>query len=151
MTTNTAKEELNILLYHKTGKKASSLSLSHRLKKSSAFTIVELLIVVVVIAILAAITIVSYNGITKSAKEIALKSDLRNAATQLELTRATTSSYPTSKDSLKFSKGTETAYSGGGNTFCLQVSNPSLPDKTFHITEAGSIEEGNCPEGGTTM
>ena len=112
---------------------------------SPAFTIVELLIVVVVIAILAAITIVSYNGITKSAKETALKSDLRNAATQLEITRATTSSYPTDKDDLKFSKGTESSYSGDINTFCLQASNPSLPDKTFHITEAGSIEEGNCP------
>jgi len=40
------------------------------------FTIVELLIVVVVIAILAAITIVSYNGITSQAKEAARKSDI---------------------------------------------------------------------------
>lgn len=38
---------------------------------SSGFTIVELLIVVVVIAILAAITIVSYNGITANANDSA--------------------------------------------------------------------------------
>lgn len=37
--------------------------------KQTGFTIVELLIVIVVIAILAAITIVSYNGVTKSAME----------------------------------------------------------------------------------
>ena len=42
--------------------------------KSQGFTIVELLIVVVVIAILAAITIVSYNGITNRANASAAAS-----------------------------------------------------------------------------
>lgn len=41
------------------------------------FTIVELLVVVVVIAILASITIVSYNGITNRANDTAVQSDLR--------------------------------------------------------------------------
>ncbi|PPG44387.1 type II secretion system protein [Rathayibacter sp. AY2B5] len=49
----------------------------------SGFTIVELLIVIVVIAILAAITIVGYNGITKQAVEASMKSDLQTAATAL--------------------------------------------------------------------
>ena len=126
-------------------KQAKSKGASH------AFTIVELLIVVVVIAILAAITIVSYNGITKSAKETTLKSDLNTAAKQLQLDKVRTGSYPTDKDNLKSSAGTDLTYIPGTNTFCLQASNSSLPGKTFHITEAGSIEEGNCPEGGTTM
>lgn len=43
-------------------------------KKQSGFTIVELLIVVVVIAILAAISIVAYNGITERARTSAAKS-----------------------------------------------------------------------------
>jgi prepilin-type N-terminal cleavage/methylation domain-containing protein len=47
--------------------------------KQNGFTIVELLIVVVVIAILAAITIVSYNGIQNRAKE----SSAQSAATQI--------------------------------------------------------------------
>jgi prepilin-type N-terminal cleavage/methylation domain-containing protein len=51
-------------------------------QKTAGFTIVELLIVVVVIAILAAITIVSYNGITARANESAIKSELsQNAKT----------------------------------------------------------------------
>jgi len=41
-------------------------------QKQSGFTIVELLIVVVVIAILAAITIVAYNGIQNRAKSSAV-------------------------------------------------------------------------------
>ncbi|WP_298868464.1 prepilin-type N-terminal cleavage/methylation domain-containing protein [uncultured Microbacterium sp.] len=49
------------------------------------FTIVELLIVVVVIAILAAITIVSYNGITKQAKASAMASTLSQWKKKSEL------------------------------------------------------------------
>ncbi|MCA9336234.1 prepilin-type N-terminal cleavage/methylation domain-containing protein, partial [Candidatus Saccharibacteria bacterium] len=45
----------------------------HRL---SGFTIVELLIVIVVLAILAAITIVAYNGIQQRSRDSIRKSDL---------------------------------------------------------------------------
>jgi len=49
------------------------------------FTIVELLIVVVVIAILATIMIVSYNGITSQARESARKSDIAAWKKQSEI------------------------------------------------------------------
>jgi len=49
------------------------------------FTIVELLIVVVVIAILAAITVVSYNGITQQSTSAVAKQDLHNIATAVEI------------------------------------------------------------------
>ena len=63
-------------------------------QKQTGFTIVELLIVVVVIAILAAITIVSYNGITSRANNTAVQNDLSNLAKKIEMIRAEGSSYP---------------------------------------------------------
>ena len=56
--------------------------------RQNGFTIVELLIVIVVIAILAAITIVAFNGIQNRARETSLKSDLSNVAKQIEVFRA---------------------------------------------------------------
>lgn len=47
-------------------------------KKQLGFTIVELLIVIVVIGILAAITVVAYNGIQNRASDTAIQTDLRN-------------------------------------------------------------------------
>ena len=65
-------------------------------ESNRGFTIIELLIVIVIIGILVAITAVSYNGITKSAKESALKSELKRISTSLELHKAKNGTYPTS-------------------------------------------------------
>lgn len=51
----------------------------HKRFRQPGFTIVELLIVIVVIAILAAITIVAYNGIQQRARDSQRISDLSNA------------------------------------------------------------------------
>ena len=120
---------------------------------SPAFTIVELLIVIVVIAILAAITIISYSGITNRAKETSLKSDLQNTSTKLKLAQIDTGSYPSSLSSENTAKSgdNQLTYTGGGTTFCLKATNPSLANKTFYITQEGSIGEGDCPAQAATM
>lgn len=51
------------------------------------FTIVELLIVIVVIGILAAITIVAYSGIQNRATSSKIDSDMRNLRTAIDLAR----------------------------------------------------------------
>jgi len=66
--------------------------------KTRGFTIVELLIVIVVIAILAAITIVAYNGIQNRAKTSAGQQLASNIAKKIEIynsARTTGTGYPT--------------------------------------------------------
>jgi len=70
------------------------------------FTIVELLVVIVVIGILAAITIVSYTGISSRATSASLQSDLSNAKKQLALYQVEHSAYPASPLTIT------------GNTYC---------------------------------
>src|SRR5690606_2537923 len=61
---------------------------------SRAFTIVELLIVIVVIAILATITIVSYNGITKAAYNTQVLSGVRSHYSAIQMYHAMNDAYP---------------------------------------------------------
>jgi len=61
----------------------------------NGFTIAELLIVVVVIAILAAITIVSYNGITQRAFTASIQTEMRGTLQKLESFKAVNGSAPT--------------------------------------------------------
>lgn len=89
------------------------------------FTIVELLIVIVVIAILAAITIVAYNGISNRAKESALKSDLKGGATQLEIAKTNDGTYPGDASGLKKSDGTTFTYTTAGDYYCLGATTSS--------------------------
>ena len=60
----------------------------------SGFTIVELLIVVVVIAILATITIVSYNGITARANTAKAATELNSIAKAMAMYRTLNSTLP---------------------------------------------------------
>lgn len=83
--------------------------------RQRGFTIVELLIVIVVIGILAAITIVAYNGITNRAKVTTIQSDLSNATNSLEsykIGTSTTDQYPANSSIayLKSSPGTNFTY-----------------------------------------
>jgi type IV pilus assembly protein PilA len=64
------------------------------LKKASGFTIVELLIVIVVIAILAAITIVAYSGITARAKNSQAQSNVESVQKVAEAYNADSGAYP---------------------------------------------------------
>jgi prepilin-type N-terminal cleavage/methylation domain-containing protein len=63
-------------------------------KTKSGFTIVELLIVIVVIAILAAITAVAFNGIQSRAKVSAAQLSLKQIYTKAALTNAQTGAWP---------------------------------------------------------
>jgi prepilin-type N-terminal cleavage/methylation domain-containing protein len=72
----------------------SLTNIKSKIQSERGFTIVELLIVVVVIAILAAITIVSYNGITRSANDSAAKQQASTVAKKIESYQAKEGRYP---------------------------------------------------------
>ena len=103
---------------------------------TQAFTIVELLVVIVVIGILAAITIVSYSGVTKRAKIASLQSDLSNASQQLKMFKTTNTNedYPTTIDcTIPDSATNKCIKSSSNNLYTYTVDNASIP-KTFKIT-----------------
>lgn len=103
---------------------------------SKGFTIVELLIVIVVIGILAAITIVAYNGIQNRANDGAIQSDLSAASKALELYKTDNGVYPRSAAELSAMSSTaplrasKNAYEIGNGTlynyvYCFGATNAS--------------------------
>jgi|GEM_PF-1180319 len=124
--------------------------ISGKVGNAPGFTIVELLIVVVVIAILASITIVSYNGVTKQARAAVMKSDLRSAADIILMdavsgTLPATLSEANGGSGLTASAGAEFRYRpagvGSSSDFCLAVVGN---DASFQAINGGTVEDGSC-------
>ena len=116
---------------------------------SRGFTIVELLVVIAIIGILATITVISYNGLTRKASTVVLQSDLDNAAAQLALDKITSGSYPDTKeaanggDGLKASTGVSFDYHRINKTYCLEAFNGD--GVYYHVSSSNSSPtEGNC-------
>jgi prepilin-type N-terminal cleavage/methylation domain-containing protein len=124
----------------------------NKLLFSPAFTIVELLVVIVVIAILAAITIVSYTGITKQATTSSVQSNLKQLATTIDLDHASTGTYPATSTAINSGKGFPTTsgityfYNSLDNNtnYCASATNTSA-NITYHYTPRdGQIKTGDC-------
>ncbi len=91
--------------------------------KQKGFTLVELLIVIVVIAILAAISIVAYNGIQNRAKASASQSAAETTQKKAEAANAIKSAYPAT--TADFEAQSDSSLAGSGIKFVT-----SLPDST---------------------
>jgi len=88
------------------------------MNKRSGFTIVELLVVIVVIGVLAAITIVSYSGISNKAIEASIQSDLSSATKQLKMFSVENNTYPSTIDCVQAESNTNKCLkSSSGNTY----------------------------------
>jgi prepilin-type N-terminal cleavage/methylation domain-containing protein len=115
-------------------------------KTTSGFTIVELLIVIVVIGILAAITIVAYNGVQDRALVSTLKSDLANASKQMELANADTGSYPTSfPTDVRTSQNVILSLSQAAPGYCVNAELSTKSSVQWRYDSAGGgLKEGLC-------
>lgn len=63
-------------------------------RRLEAFTIVELLIVVVVISILAAVTVVAYSGVQSQSHDSVVKNDLQTLQKKIEMFAVSKGAYP---------------------------------------------------------
>lgn len=89
--------------------------------KQKGFTIVELLIVIVVIAILAAITIIAYNGIQQRGRDSARKADFQTLQNALESYHSDKGAYPSCYSGVAFQAGTEAAATCGIANIAAQL------------------------------
>jgi prepilin-type N-terminal cleavage/methylation domain-containing protein len=124
------------------------------MKNTRGFTIVELLIVIVVIGILAAITIVAFNGVTKRAVTASLNSDLSNSVQAiLQYQVDNSDNYPASLSllnsgaGLRASSGNVFGYTYDNTvspkTFCLTTLNGTNTPRS--VTQSGTYSDGACP------
>jgi prepilin-type N-terminal cleavage/methylation domain-containing protein len=117
----------------------------HKNHVASAFTIVELLIVIVVIGILAAISIVSYTGITQNARDSSAKATAQQIATKVELSYINDGAYPSSLSSIGISdsNGTTYQYRVTSDTWCATV---TVGSASYYVSDTTAAPtKGGCP------
>lgn len=112
------------------------------------FTIVELLIVIVIIGVLAALVIVAFNGVQQRALTSTLQNDLRNAAQSLERAKIDNGDvYPTNfpSDFKTDSKvSLNLAETGSVDTYCINGSIQGVSQAWKYDKTDGGLKAGSC-------
>ncbi|MFZ1250305.1 MAG: prepilin-type N-terminal cleavage/methylation domain-containing protein [Candidatus Microsaccharimonas sp.] len=119
--------------------------------RTSGFTIVELLIVIVVIGILAAIVIMGYNRVQENAIEVGLKSDIDGSTGIIEQYKLKNGgTYPSDSSVLNGGQGLKASntnvleYVSIGTAYCVSARSERI-NKIFHyLSTDRKIVEGPC-------
>lgn len=114
--------------------RVNSLKLISAFKKRSAFTLVELMVVVAVIGILAGIAVFNIPGIQKSARDSQRLSDLRQMQTILERVKASDEAYPLSNESYEVK---DHAWGSLWSEFSYRVPKDPLPSQKYVYVSDG--------------
>lgn len=114
-----------------------------RKRNEEAFTLLELIIVVVILGILAAIAIPIFTKQQESASGATLKTDLRNAATVMTTEKATHGKFPkyipsfnTVSDNNQIILDTENS---GNDGFCLVGQNTATKEILYYSSSKGKV------------
>lgn len=135
---------------------------------SGAFSIVELIIVIVIIGILAGLATLGFSQWRTSVAETEVKSDLINVQTAMEDMRNFNNDYPifpvnarfyadtplvfatnyptiATKDILVASKNVVLRYSSGtASTYCIAAESADRPSVRWHVRPGGAPQTGAC-------
>jgi prepilin-type N-terminal cleavage/methylation domain-containing protein len=101
------------------------MSKQFQLTAQAGFTIIELLVVIVIIGILAAITIVSYTGITSRANTGAAQTTAQTVVQKAEIYNAETGHYPYASSDLTTDSTASYYVSPTGVSFTLGTTEPT--------------------------
>jgi prepilin-type N-terminal cleavage/methylation domain-containing protein len=99
----------------------------------TGFTIIELLVVIVVIGILAAITIVSYSGITQRANTASAQSAAQTIVAKAEIYKGETGHYPYATTDLTTDSSAGYYISASSVDFTLTTSEPATPATVRYV------------------
>lgn len=126
--------------------------------RDEGFTLVELLVVMVVIGVLAAIAVPTMLAQRQKAVEASLKTDLRTVAESQELHAHDDQGYlaftrtqnPVVDDPVTLSAGNsaEVVVNPAGTAFCVVTSNPRTPKVWVYVSSRGGQQPGTvqaCP------
>lgn len=91
--------------------------------RSKAFTLVELLIVIIIIAVLAAIAIPKFADSGTRSKEAALKAELSLIRNAVELFKNDTGCYPATLAGLSATAAPASGIDSAGTTYTIQAAN----------------------------
>ena len=130
-------------------------------EKEGGFTLIELLVVIIIIGILAAIAIPIFLNQRAKGVDAGVKSDLKQAANEMESFFTDSQAYPTALNiALTTGNALDVGLNAAGTAYCIEGFNPkgsanknTNAENYVYVSDAGGLQPTNidaCPAGYTT-